>query len=284
MMNALKAHPARWAGVLAVVLVLLVVLLWPSSEPEPEVPPVAELPDPGPMPDFAAIDQVGEMKDAFFDYLLPVVQAQNEWIVGTRGFLERTRDRLQDGEALSRQALERLQALAPRYRVQLDEPPSVDNLETLLDRVDLIPPSLALAQAAAESGWGRSRFAREGNNLFGEWCFTSGCGLVPQRRISGATHEVAAFESVAGSIDSYFRNLNSHPAYKPMRDLRAQARREQGGFLGPDLVPGLGLYSERGQDYLHELQLMIRANDLTELDVASPAAPEDAEAAETAQR
>lgn len=253
------------AGILAVAVL---VMFRTGFDDTVDAPMAADLPDVGPVPDFASIQDVNVMKEAFFDYLLPVIEAQNEWIEDNRAYLKDLRGRLEAGIALRARDLTHLEALAGRYRVTLSAPVGLAELDELLLRVDIVPPSLALAQAAAESGWGRSRFAREGNNLFGEWCFTEGCGMVPQRRLPGASHEVTLFDSVGHAVDSYFRNLNSHPAYEDMRELRAASREENGVILGTELVDGLEMYSERRGAYLEELRHMIRINQLTRLDLA----------------
>ncbi|KGE03047.1 hypothetical protein HRUBRA_02364 [Pseudohaliea rubra DSM 19751] len=126
--------------------------------------------------------------------------------------------------------------------------------------MDVIPPGLALAQAAKESGWGRSRFAVEGNNLFGQWCFDPGCGIVPARRPEGSRHEVAAFDSVDEAIRRYMNNLNTHERYAPFRERRAALRARDTVLTGPALVAGLLGYSERGEVYLDELRAMMRQN------------------------
>lgn len=283
-----RASGPYWLLAIATLLCLaLVWLRFGLAEPNSyaSLPLTPELPDPGPMPDFREFTQVDDRKDAFFGYLLPVVEAQNDWLVEARAFLKDQYQVLQSGQSPTDPAMRRLLALSERYRIVLSDPPEPVELEELLQRVDLIPPSLALAQAAAESGWGTSRFAREGNNLFGEWCFREGCGMVPQRRRGGAQHEVASFDSVSGAIDSYFRNLNTHPAYASMRELRANAREQQGKFIGPDLVPGLLMYSERREYYLDEILAMIRINRLVELDEEQLPFFTDAEAdRQTAQR
>lgn len=268
-----------WALLAMVALAVALLFLGRDRpQPEPEIPLTAELPDVGPLPDFAAIDDVQAMKSAFFDYLLPVVEAQNNWILDNRSYLMELRHRLEAGRHLQDTDRIRLEVLAERYRVVLSEQVDAADIAALLTRVDVIPPSLALAQAASESGWGRSRFAREANNLFGEWCYREGCGLVPSRRIEGAQHEVAAFDAVPDAVDSYFRNLNTHPAYASLRQLRAEAREEHDVLLGIHLVPGLEYYSERRGAYLEELRAMIRINKLLELDRPDGAAETDAEA------
>ena len=133
--------------------------------------------------------------------------------------------------------------------------------ENLLKKVNVIPPSLALAQAANESAWGTSRFAQKANNLFGEWCFSEGCGLVPLSRPDGETYEVEKFNKLRGSVASYIHNLNSHPAYKKLRDIRNSV-----GVNGYEMAEGLEAYSARGKKYVEELQSMIEYNGLQEYD------------------
>jgi Bax protein len=132
----------------------------------------------------------------------------------------------------------------------------------LLQRVDVVPVSLVLAQAAKESAWGRSRFAREGNNLFGEWCFTAGCGMVPRRRESGKTHEVETFPSVRAAVASYIHNLNSHPSYRMLRSIRASLREAGKPLNGLALARGLEAYSAQGSDYVASVRDIIRKNRL----------------------
>jgi Bax protein len=129
-----------------------------------------------------------------------------------------------------------------------------------LARVDTVPLSLVLAQAANESSWGQSRFAQEGNNLFGEWCFREGCGIVPEQRSAGKSHEVAAFDSVNASVRSYLHNLNTGRAYAALRKLRQQARAAGEAPKAMVLASGLARYSERGLAYVHEIKAMIRSN------------------------
>jgi Bax protein len=128
--------------------------------------------------------------------------------------------------------------------------------------VDTIPASLVLAQAANESAWGTSRFARQGKNVFGIWCFRDGCGKVPNARAPGKRHEVASFDSVQDGVSYYLLLLNTHPAYAQLRSLRDEKRRVDEKPTGATLAEGLLRYSERGGAYVRELQAMIRVNQL----------------------
>ena len=134
-------------------------------------------------------------------------------------------------------------------------------LQMLLQKIDVLPVELVLVQAANESAWGTSRFARKGYNFFGLWCFTKGCGFVPNRRNDDASHEVAKFENLSQATYTYMRNLNRHDAYKDLREIRSRLRANQIAISGVALAEGLMKYSERGAAYVEELQNMIKYNE-----------------------
>ncbi len=117
-----------------------------------------------------------------------------------------------------------------------------------------------------ESAWGTSRFAKQGNNYFGQWCYVKGCGLVPQQRNDGAVHEVADFDHPMDSVRSYILNLNRHYTYDDLRDLRAKEIKKQGYATGLNLAAGLINYSERRMEYVKEIRSMISYNKLDKLD------------------
>jgi len=215
------------------------------------------------MPNFGEIPAGRERKAAFFGYFLPIIEKQNLAIQKTR---QRLRDWYQNQDDISTRETGEISKIASRYRIDDFDIESDENWEVLLNRVDVVPPSLALAQAANESAWGTSRFARKGNNFFGQWCFKKGCGLVPEKRDANKTHEVAAFDSPQESVKMYIRNLNSNSAYKPLRDIRAQLREADEPVTGHELAAGLNRYSERGSEYVSELREMIDYNELTPYD------------------
>ena len=130
----------------------------------------------------------------------------------------------------------------------------------MLVRVDIIPTSLVLVQAANESAWGTSRFARIGLNFFGIWCYRTGCGMVPGGRNTGAKHEVAAFQSVDAAVSGYFNNINKHNAYHVFRTIRAELRAQDQPLDAEILATGLLPYSERGAQYVLDLTDMLRHN------------------------
>lgn len=200
-------------------------------------------------PDFSAIPAGKQRKQAFFKFLQPYVEATNKDVLNLRQRV--LAGKISDGE---------MTKLAKKYRIKSQDPKVI--MEQLKIKVDTIPASLVLSQAAIESAWGTSRFAKQGNNYFGQWCFKAGCGLVPNQRVKGKNHEVRIFKSTYHSVDSYIRNLNSHPAYKELRQIRAQTRRQNLSSSGCELATGLLGYSEKGQHYVESIKLMIRANEL----------------------
>ena len=113
--------------------------------------------------------------------------------------------------------------------------------------------------------WGTSRFAVEGNNIFGQWCFEQGCGLVPLQRKGNASYEVRKFDSISASVSAYLKNINSQYSYEELRELRAGMRSRNEPLNAIDLAAGLAAYSERGEDYVDEVQSLIVQNKLDRL-------------------
>ncbi|TVP57496.1 MAG: bax protein [Halomonadaceae bacterium] len=237
--------------------------LHPEADTAPEVVAMVELPDWAntPLPDFSQYQVIDERKEAFFDYLFPRIVLANKAVLDLREHLRG----LQAKDELTAQDLEWLQSQADRLRVP-GENGSNEQMKALALRLDVVAPSLMLAQAANESSWGTSRFATRGNNLFGQWCWTEGCGHVPERRPDGARHEVAHYDYPYRSIRSYIANLNRHEAYGELRDVRAGQRQAGDGADGLQLAEGLESYSERGTAYVREIQAMINFNQLSDYD------------------
>ena len=211
------------------------------------------------VPDFAAIKDVSEKKREFFEFLRPSIKHQNAIIQDERDFLIATRNQIINDKSLTEADEFRLQQISEKYQYTLRSL-NINNIDTLLVRVDVVPEEMVLIQAANETGWGTSRFAREGLNFFGQWCFRKGCGLVPQSRTEGLSHEVALFKTVEDSVASYMRNLNSNAAYSLLRSIRADLRAENKTPTAQDLVYGLINYSERQEAYIDELLEMLRQN------------------------
>ena len=201
-------------------------------------------------------------KSIFFKALLPMILLANDEIRVERKQLLIIKPLLSAKKQLNEQQLQIVATLAKRYKVKFNNTHSEKAIDKLLSRVDIIPEDLALAQAANESAWGTSRFSRVANNLFGQWTFIPGQGIVPEDRPAGATYEVRKFSTVYDSVRSYLLNLNTHSAYKKLRKLRTTSRLNGQNPNGLKLAEGLLRYSTRGEEYVKELQAMIRFNQL----------------------
>lgn len=239
-------------GRAAIVLVLLAGLIFALYRwTDPSVQP---------LPEFSAIEDVEQRKAAFFGYLAPLVAAENRRILGQRERLTNLIDQIEAGQALAPLSRHWLEELAREYELQWPGSSPEATAAELLERVDALPIGLALVQAAKESGWGQSRFARQGNNLFGQWCYEPGCGIVPTRRLTDASHEVAAFDSARASVRRYLNNLNSHESYRPLRARRRAARQSGTTASALELAEELVLYSERREAYVEDIKAMLHAN------------------------
>lgn len=211
------------------------------------------------LPDFASIRDVKEKKAKFFGYLKPLVEAVNQEIKSDRQFVASLTSYPEEQDA--RIALSNI---IKRYDIDIEETDIESEFEQLksrlLRRVDTLPVALVLMQAANESAWGTSRFALQANNLFGQWCFSPGCGVVPKGRPDGETYEVRKFNHPIDSIRSYFNNLNTGHAYVSLRDIREQHRENGEPLDATEMAEGLSKYSIRREEYVVEIQNMIRVN------------------------
>lgn len=203
-------------------------------------------------------------KQIFFRALAPLALMANEQIMTSR-------TRLQAIVAAGSPGLDDvdwLKGLAMNYGVidAPDKPVDSDALAELLLRVDAVPPSLVLAQAAEESGWGTSRFADEGNAIFGQWTWGDE-GIAPDNQREGmGDYKIKAFESPLQSIEGYMHNINTHFAYGDLRDLRARIRAEDRSVTGWELAGALESYSERGMAYVESLRGLMDYNKLAPVD------------------
>ena len=213
------------------------------------------------LPDFSRWPAGEERKQAFFDFVRPLLEAENRRVLAQRRDVADLRERLAAG-ALGWRDRGRLARLARTYDLDPTTLPADELLAELWIRVDEVPVSLGLAQAAKESGWGTSRFAVAGNALFGERCFSAGCGVVPEARRPGLRHEVRAFATPRGAVAGYVNNLNTHPDYQRLREMRAELRESGDPLTGFELAETLQNYSERRDRYIREVRQLIRSNDL----------------------
>lgn len=231
-----------------------------------EVPPVFL----NKMPiDLASLREVKFRKQIFFQTVLPLVLQANEEIRVERERLISLTRQLEDGTRLLPQDRLWLIVLAERYKT------ARGNYGELIKRVDSIPVSLALAQAAEESGWGTSRFVHEGNAIFGQWTWSKGKGIVPGQREEGKSHKVRAFDSLLDSVRAYMKNLNTHRAYRELRGMRSVKRKSPGFVDGYQLAGHLNRYSERGEKYVSALKAIINVNKLRHLDRAKLGQPSE---------
>ncbi|WP_193368469.1 glucosaminidase domain-containing protein [Pelagibius marinus] len=206
--------------------------------------------------------EVIHKKRIFFRALGPLVLRANEKILEDR---ERLRMLIETNE-IDSDAAAWLRELAQRYKVDGD----LDDvaLAKLLERVDAVPVSLVLAQGAEESGWGTSRFAAEGNALFGQWTW-GGKGIKPKEQREGlGDYRIAAFDTPLESVEAYLLNINSNDAYKDLRERRAAMRVKQEDLSGWELAESLTSYSERGHEYVESLHAIMRVNKLQPADEA----------------
>ena len=210
--------------------------------------------------DISKIKSAKERKKIFVKSILPLILLVNEDITESRVAIIEMQNQIRNGVELSKNQLKWLQNAEYRYETKpLD-------WQELLNRVDIIPPSLAIAQAAEESGWGTSRFAKEGNALFGQYTFGDSNGMLPKEREMGDQHLIRIYSNLAEGIRSYMHNLNYHYAYKDFRDARNKMRSNHKLVDGHVLASTLVNYSERGFKYVKTIQDIISSNKLRRLD------------------
>ena len=215
---------------------------------------------------------VVDKKRGFFRLLGPLVLHANEMVLADRQALESIVATLRSGESISAGEEAFMRETAVAYKVGEREGDIDINdqalQEELIRRVDTLPPSLVLAQAAEESGWGTSRFAVEGNALFGMWTWGDE-GITPeQQRSEHGDHKIASYKAPMESVMAYMRNLNTHRSYTALRARRAELRRSGAKVTGWELAKTLTQYSERGQGYVDALHGLMKTNVLMPTDEA----------------
>ena len=189
-------------------------------------------------------------KDQFIGTVLPLILASNEEILQRRMAILR---------AIETSDLESLQRWARLYRLSSDGVSIEDISASLLQRADDIPVPIALAQAVVESGWGTSRFARQGNALFGQWAWDKSAGIRPLEA-SNSRAVVRSFPNLFGSVRAYMHNLNTHSRYQPFRQQRQKMPDSSNAEKALQLVEYLDGYAETGYDYVTKLRSIMRTN------------------------
>lgn len=227
---------------------------------------VADLPS-----DLRSVDSVDHRKALFVKSVLPAILYVNARIDAQRKFIETARARAKNGQPLDDAQRSRLAQLADCYGTDARD------FDTLLRRVDTVPPALGLAQAAIESRWGTSHFARSGNAILGQHT-TSKHGMVPGG-VQDASFRVRSFGHLPESVAAFMHNLNTHPAYRGFREMRARLRREGHPLDSIALAGKLLRYSTRRGDYVAQVRTIIRSNHFEPFDGArlnnKEAAPPD---------
>ncbi len=203
------------------------------------------------------IENTKKRKDLFIQIILPLVIKENNSIKSDRNKLFTILNKNKNTKAEKIW----LNSKFKQYGVVNKD------LSTLKIRMDEIPTSMVIAQAAKETGWGTSRFAQEGNALFGQWTW-SGDGIKPSEADDDSTHKVMKFNILQASVKAYQRNLNTHSSYKDFRSARAELRDDGEKLDSMVLSEYLEKYAETGKEYIKILQQIIRQNNLTDFDDA----------------
>jgi len=205
------------------------------------------------------IKNIQAMKYAFFSFMLKLAVEENGRILYDREFIQTYYKDIKTNQ--NKDIKKYFYSLLKRYNLKENA-----TLKECLKRIDIIPVSLVLAQSAVESGWGKSRFFKQANNIFGQWTWT-GKGLNPLQRDKGKTHKVAIFDSLETSVYKYMMNLNVGWAYRDFRAKREELRENNKPILGSILAKTLVNYSAKKEAYTTILTNMIRRNHLYRYDI-----------------
>ena len=205
-------------------------------------------------------------KVEFIETLLPLIAYQNQQILVERERLFKIQNYLLDNKTLNQNDLEYLFAIADKYLIETNNKHKIDIVDKLLLSVNIIPTSIVLAQAATESGWGTSRFAKEYNALFGQYTYNEKKGVIPYEREIGKKHLIKHFSSLDKSVESYFKNINTHYAYEKFRSIR-NAMNEDNLDIKL-LTKALDVYAE-DKSYVDTINSIIDSNEFTQFDLRS---------------
>ena len=205
--------------------------------------------------DLDELQSVKLKKETFIKIVLPLIVAENEKILEDRSKLKS----ISSKKMTTDQEKQWLRQKLLEYKVKNG------NLDELEKRMDIIPTSFALAQAAKESGWGTSRFALEGNAMFGQWTWT-GNGIEPLFKDKTKKHKILKFPILRASVKSYINNLNTHKSYKKLRDIRIELRNKNRNIAGLKLSATLDNYAETGKEYTTIIAQIIKENRLTDFE------------------
>ncbi len=214
--------------------------------------------------DFDQLQDVKLKKKLFYLIALPIIHESNRLILDDREMVINIEKKFLRADLNENEVNETVR-IAVKYKLDY----STIDLKLFRDlkqRINIIPVSLALAQAIVESGWGQSRFALEGNALYGQWTTNEQKGIIPEDRDEDKTHAVRKFENLQQSVQAYMHNINTHRAYYSFRVVRRIAERVQYTDPISAKVKFLAAYAEIGQEYVDKLELIIESNKLREFD------------------
>ena len=217
--------------------------------------------------ELTTLKDADDKKELFIASLLPPILKVNEYILYERSKLLQIIRSIELNGKASNEDLYWLRRKFERYRmgdIRVDN--FYGSLDELYKRMNIVPPSLALTQAAIETGWGSSRFAQEANALYGQWTWSDDSGMIPLEREEGAKHSIKIFNNLISAVEGYTLNLNTHPAYEDFRTERAKFPRPEDIVVNDDLLFTLLYYSERGFEYIDNLNNIMRVNGLRSFD------------------
>ena len=207
-------------------------------------------------------------KIKFIETLLPLISYQNQKIIVERKRLFEIYDYLDVQKTLHKGDIIFLKNIAKKYLINSKNKHKIDLVEELLQLVDIIPNSIVLAQAANESGWGSSRFAKEHNALFGQYTYDEKNGVVPLRRDKGKRYLIRYFSSIDKSVESYFKNINTHYAYEKFRQVRSEMNKNNLGLNIKLLTQHLDVYA-KDEFYVETINSIIETNNLMQFDLTN---------------
>lgn len=211
--------------------------------------------------EYYKIKNTQKAKEYFSEYIYKLTKKENLKILEERSFVKKLLSTSEIQTTINEKQLKRLSELQKRYRVK-----KLYNLKSYLMKIDVIPPSMSIAQAAVESAWGKSRFTKKANNIFGHWTYNAKNGIIPKRRAAGSKHFIRVFKNLQDSLRAYMLNLNRHTAYKSFQKKRYQSRIKNRDPMGMELSQTMLKYSGIGKKYLRILKSVIKKNKLTNYD------------------
>jgi len=200
--------------------------------------------------DMSNLKDTNDKKKRFFDFMRPIIIEENARVLNLRAQLEEAKN------SNTNKVFVRETAKAYTVTWEIGK----ENWKKLFERVDAVALEVALSQSALESAWGQSRFAQQGNNFFGQWCYQKGCGIIPENRDSDSKHEVAAFDSVNESVRSYLKTINTGRVYAGLRIIRRKNREAGKPVDAKAQAAGLKKYSQQREKYVRIIRNMIKVN------------------------